>query len=355
VTKHILFTGGGSAGHVTPNLALIINAQKKAWRVSYAGSSQGIERALIKPLQIPFYPIQSGKLKRHFSWDNFLTPIKLLHGIIQAYFLCKKIKPTLVFSKGGFVAVPIVIGAWLNRIPIVVHESDLTPGLANRLSYPFAKKVALSFEQSKRYFRQQKKLLYTGTPVREAMLQGNAAQGKVFCGFINEKPILLIYGGGLGSSAINAAVWESLPVLLRHFNIVHCTGKDKSDQRYALIEGYRQFEYLHAELPDVMAAADLVLSRAGANSIYELLQLAKPHLLIPLSKKASRGDQIDNAQYFAALGLSTVLLEEELTAETLQTGIDELFNQRAERIKKIREYCLPNANQLIMELLETIA
>ena len=247
---------------------------------------------------------------------------------------------------------PIVIGAWLNHIPVVAHESDLTPGLANRLSYPFAKKVALSFEQSKSYFRNKKKLIYTGTPIREAMLQGNAEKGKAFCGFAEDKPILLVYGGGLGSVVINKAVRSGLPALLNNFNIVHCTGKGKLDMDYQNIAGFRQFDYLNQELPDVMAAADLVLSRAGANSIYELLRLAKPHLLIPLSKKASRGDQIDNAKYFAALGLSSVLFEEELTAGSLQASIEELFKQRAVQTKKIQAYPLPDANQAIVDLIE---
>lgn len=352
--KHILFTGGGSSGHVTPNISLIAEAQQKNWQISYAGSAQGIERSLIEPLHIPYYAINSGKLRRNFSWHTALTPFKVLQGIAQAYLLCKKIKPDCVFSKGGFVAVPIVIGAFLRGIPVIIHESDLTPGLANRLSFPFAKKVALSFEQSKHYFRQQKKCVYTGTPIRAAMLEGNAAKGKKFCAFEMDKPILLVYGGGLGSAAINQAIWASLPALTHIFNVVHCTGKGKSDFAYDQTPGYRQFEYLHAELADVMAAAELVVSRAGANSLYELLALRKPHLLIPLSKKASRGDQIDNAEYFANLGLSSVLLEENLTADSLLENIQKLASQHSERIEKMQSYVLPDANKEIIKLIEEI-
>lgn len=355
MNKHILFTGGGSSGHVTPNISLIAEAQQNNWQVSYAGSKEGIERSLIAPLAIPYYAINSGKLRRSFSWQTALTPFKVLQGIAQAYFLCKKIKPDLVFSKGGFVAVPIVIGAFLRGIPVIIHESDLTPGLANRLSFPFAKKVALSFEQSTRYFRKQKKLMYTGTPIRTAMLQGNAEKGKIFCAFETDKPILLVYGGGLGSAAINQAIRDSLPTLTQMFDVVHCTGKGKSDPAYNELPGYRQFEYLHDELADVMAAATLVVSRAGANSLYELLALRKPHLLIPLSKKASRGDQIDNAQYFANLGLSSVLLEENLTADSLLENIQKLAAQRSERIEKMQSYVLPDANKVIMKLIEEFA
>ncbi len=350
-SRYILFTGGGSAGHVTPNLALIKRAQANECRVSYAGSEHGIERTLIEPLHIRYDAIDSGKFARQFSWQNFLSPFKVLHGIWQSYFLCRKLRPDVVFSKGGFVAVPVVISAWLNGIPVIAHESDMTPGLANRLCYPFVKKIALSFPNTEHYFKNKDKLVWTGTPIRQEMLAGQAEKGKAFLYFPAEKPILLIYGGGLGSAAINTVVWAALPDLLKTFNIVHCCGKGKTNAQYDPIAGYRQFDYLNLELPDVMAAADIVISRAGANSIYELLALHKPHLLIPLSKKASRGDQIDNAQYFAHLGLSDVLLEEALTAASLGERLQALWAQREIRKAKLIEYHLPNATEKLMELL----
>ncbi|MCD6047402.1 MAG: undecaprenyldiphospho-muramoylpentapeptide beta-N-acetylglucosaminyltransferase [Gammaproteobacteria bacterium] len=350
--RHIFFTGGGSAGHVTPNIALIKQAQKMGDQVSYVGSEQGIERQLIEPLNIPYYAVDSGKLARQLTLKNLLSPFKILHGIWQSYFLCRKLKPDVVFSKGGFVAVPIVIGAWLNHIPVIVHESDMTPGLANKLCYPFAEKVGVSFLNSQQFFKNKDKVVWTGTPIRQEMLEGNAAHGKTFLNFSDEKPILLIYGGGLGSVVINQAVRGVLPELLKQFNIVHCCGKGKIDAAFSDVVGYRQFEYLNQELPDVMAAADVVISRAGANSVFELLALHKPHLLIPLSKKASRGDQIDNAKYCQRLGLSDVLLEEELTPASLLEHVQTLWNSRQVRKEKLMQYALPNAVEKLMSLIQ---
>lgn len=349
--KHILFTGGGSAGHITPNIALIKKIQSLGWRASYVGTGQSIEHTLIEPLKIPYYVIDSGKFARQFTFKNFLSPFKVLHGIWQAFWLCRKLKPNIVFSKGGFVAVPLVVGAWLNHIPVIAHESDLTPGLANRLCYPFVQKIALSFSQSERYFKDKKKLVYTGTPIREEMLKGDIAKGKKFLNFSEEKPILFVYGGSLGSSIINEAVWAALPELLKLFNIAHCCGKGKTNSTFDDIKGYCQFEYLNQELPDVMAASELVISRAGANSIYELLTLHKPHLLIPLSKKASRGDQIDNAKYFSNLKLSRVLFEEQLNSVTLFNKVRETWESRAEIVAHMKTYSLPNATEKIIRLL----
>lgn len=351
-TKHLLFTGGGSAGHVTPNIALIKAVQQRGDQVSYAGSPAGIERQLIEPLKIPYYPIDSGKLARQLTLKNLLSPFKVLHGVWQSYWLCKKIKPDVVFSKGGFVAVPIVIGAWLNHIPVIAHESDMTPGLANKLCYPFTQKVGVSFPNTEKFFKKKDKVVWTGTPIRHEMLVGKSEQGKAFLRFKEDKPMLLIYGGGAGSLVINQAIRQTLPELLQQFNIVHCCGKGKTDPAFENIEGYRQFEYLNQELPHVMAAADLVVSRAGANSIFELLALRRPHLLIPLSKKASRGDQIDNAKYFASLDLSDLLLEEDLNAANLLQHIQMLWEKRQARIEKLNQYVLPNAVDKIIALLK---
>ena len=351
-SKHILFTGGGSSGHVTPNIALIKEAEKRGWQVSYAGTENGIERQLIEPLGIPYYVIDSAKLQRRLTLQNLVIPFKVMKGIRQAYQLCRRIKPDVVFSKGGFVAVPIVIGAWLNKIPVISHESDLTPGLANRLSYPFAQKVAVSFPESVNYFKKKNKVVYTGTPVREAMLNGNAEKGRAFLGFENDKPLMLIYGGGLGSIAINQAIRRALPELLKNFNMAHCCGKGKTDAAFDNIPGYRQFDYLNDELPDVMVAADFVISRAGANSIYELVTLGKPNVLIPLSKKASRGDQIDNAEYFKKLGLSEVLLEENLTPENLLFAVHSLREHRAEYQTRLNAWEHMDARKALMGLFE---
>lgn len=348
----VFFTGGGSSGHVTPNIAIIAQAKQKAWQVAYVGSYEGIEKTLIEPLHIPYYAISTGKLRRSLDWRNLLMPWQVVQGIWQCYQLCRQNKPAVIFSKGGFVALPLVIGAWLNHIPVIAHESDLSPGLANRLSYPFIKKIALSFPASKKYFKEQTKLVVTGTPIRAEILQGDASNGLAFCGFTQDKPLLMIYGGGLGSVVINDAVRTALPVLSLQFNIVHCCGKGKTAKGFEQYSNYRQYDYLHDELADVMAAADIIVSRAGANSIYELLALRKPHLLIPLSKKISRGDQIENAEYFAAQGLSKVLDEDTLTAETLTKAVDELWQARDDYRERLQNYPLSNAVQELLKLIE---
>jgi UDP-N-acetylglucosamine--N-acetylmuramyl-(pentapeptide) pyrophosphoryl-undecaprenol N-acetylglucosamine transferase len=351
----ILFTGGGSAGHVTPNLALIKKFQTENWQTIYAGSPDGIEKNIISEINIPYYAITSGKLRRHFSWQNFLSPFKVIQGIIQAFLVCKKLKPQVVFSKGGFVAFPVVVGAWLNNIPVIAHESDLSPGLANRLSFPFTQKICVTFPEGANFFKNKNKVLVTGTPIRKELLHGNAEQGRKFCGFTTDKKIILIYGGGLGSAVINQAIRSLLPQLLTQFQIIHLCGKNKIDNTFANMTGYQQFEYINAELPDLFACAALVISRAGANSIYELLTLRKPHLLIPLSTKASRGDQIQNANYFANLGLSEVIYEEELTSEKLFEKTSWLKNHQFEITEKLRDFKLPNSIEILFTTLTQLA
>lgn len=347
----ILFTGGGSSGHVTPNLALIKQFQQQKWAVAYAGSEQGIEREIINKINIPYYAIATDKLRRHFTWRNVLIPFNVIRGIFQAILLCYRLKPKIVFSKGGFVAFPIVIGAWLNRIPVIAHESDLTPGLANRLSFPFAKWICVTFPEGKKFFKNQAKVVITGTPIRANLLTGNAQHGLKLCEFEANKPVLLIIGGGLGSDAINQAVRRILPRLLPMFQVVHLCGKNKTDPRFAHVSGYKQFDYLNEELADVFACADLVISRAGANAIYELLALKKPHILIPLPTKASRGDQIANAKYFADLNLSEIIFEEELTDEKLLEKIAKTYAEKLSIKTRLSSYALPKSVDLISSLL----
>lgn len=347
--KTILFTGGGSAGHVTPNLALIKKFLNENWQVLYVGSNNGIEKEIIAKINIPYYSISTGKLRRYFSWQNFIDPFKVLEGFIQAFILCRKLKPAVVFSKGGFVAFPVVLGAWLNRIPVISHESDLTPGLANRLSYPFTKTICLTFPESQKYFKNTKKLVVTGTPLRAELFSGNADKGRAICGFSSDKKIVLVYGGGLGAQAVNQAVRAALPKLLLEYQVVHLCGKGKLDASLAELAGYKQFEYLHEELSDVMASAELVISRAGANSLYELLALKKPHILVPLSTAGSRGDQLDNAKYFANLGLSQVILEEILSPEVLWEKVQWMSGHEQEIKQALKDHILPDSVQLIYE------
>lgn len=345
----ILFTGGGSAGHVTPNLALIRFFQLKGWQAVYIGSQTGIERQLIQEINIPYYPIYSDKLRRQLHWRNLVTPFKVVAGIWQAIRLCRRLKPDVIFSKGGFVSFPVVLAGWLNRIPVIIHESDLTLGLTTRLSIPFASSICLTFAASTHYFKGPKNLVVTGTPLRDELRQGNKEKGLALSGLTTAKPILLVMGGSLGSAIINQTLQQALPQLLDHFQIIHLCGKGKVNPEYQTLSGYRQFEYLTAELADILACADLVISRAGANSLYELLALGKPHILIPLSKKASRGDQIDNARYFAEQGFSYVIFEEKLSPSLLIQTIQQVYQNRECIRQKLQTFQLPDSCQLIYE------
>lgn len=349
--KTVIFTGGGSAGHVTPNLALIKRCQEDNWQVAYVGSTNGIEKQIIERINIPYYGIATGKLRRYFSWQNFIDPFKILLGIAQAVFICWKLKPKIIFSKGGFVAFPVVVAAWLNRIPVICHESDLTPGFANRLSFPFAKLICITFAETKKYFKDQQKVLETGTPIRDSLLKGDATKGRAFCNFTSDKPIILVTGGGLGADPINFAIRAALPNLVKKFQIVHLCGKNKTDPKFDNIEGYKQFDYINEEMADLFACADFIISRAGANAIYEIIVLRKPNLLIPLSKRASRGDQILNAQYCQKLELSEVLLEENLNEQTIMKKLETLAKNQTQYVEKLNKYPLPDSVNIIYNTL----
>ncbi|MES2998150.1 MAG: undecaprenyldiphospho-muramoylpentapeptide beta-N-acetylglucosaminyltransferase [Pseudomonadota bacterium] len=347
----IMFTGGGSAGHVTPSLPLIQSLKNKEASIFFCGSKKGIERSLIKSLNIPYYSITTGKLRRYWSWENFLTPFQLLLGIKQSFLLCRKIKPDIIFSKGGFVALPVVIGAFLNRIPVMIHESDLTPGLANRLSFPFAKLIFVTFPVTTKYFKKKTKIVEAGMPIRKFLYQGNRDRGLKFCEFTEEKPVLLVMAGGLGSTLINDTIRRLLKPLTEKFQIIHLCGKGKLDLNFSKISDYRQFEYLQEELADVLACADLVISRAGATSIYELVSLAKPHILLPLSKKASRGDQIENADYFSKQGFSTVLYAEKFSDEKFLKTILHCYKNLEGIKNKLKIFKQVDSTKLIVEKL----
>jgi len=323
--KKIVLTGGGTAGHVTPNIALIPRLQSLGWDVEYIGTSDGIEQRLITEINIPFHGISSGKLRRYFDLQNFIDPFKIIKGVFDAYFTLGKIKPDLVFSKGGFVTVPVILGAWLQHIPIIIHESDITPGLANKISIPFATKICLSFPETLKYIPTAN---FTGLPIRAEILEGDAERGRKFCSFNQDSPVLLVIGGSTGSAKINLAARKILDQLTTKFQVIHGCGKGNIDPNFNDYPNYKQVEYLGVELADILAIADVVISRSGANSIFEFLALKKPHLLIPLSKSASRGDQILNAQSFAQMGYSMVLAEEDLTSASLWTAINNLFEQR---------------------------
>jgi UDP-N-acetylglucosamine--N-acetylmuramyl-(pentapeptide) pyrophosphoryl-undecaprenol N-acetylglucosamine transferase len=348
----IVLTGGGTAGHVTPNIALIPSLQKSGWQVEYIGSHDGIERQLITELDIPYYGIASGKLRRYIDWQNFTDPFKVLQGIADAFCLIRKIKPNAVFSKGGFVTVPVIIASWLNRVPVIIHESDLTPGLANKLSIPFATKICVTFPETLPYVPQA---ICTGLPIRQEILNGNADVGRNLCGFTRSLPVLLVIGGSTGSQKINQVVRASLAQLTSQFQIVHACGKGQSDRQCDAYPNYKQFEYLGTELADILAMADIAISRAGANAIFEFLALQKPNLLIPLSKAASRGDQILNANSFANRGYSAILLEENLSPESLVRAVADLFASKQNYIAKMGNIDAGDSIAQIMHLIDRIS
>ena len=325
--KHIVLTGGGTAGHVTPNIALMGRLKEQGYQISYIGSYNGIEKTLIEELGIPYYGISSGKLRRYFDLKNFTDPFRVLKGFSEARKLLKQLKPDVVFSKGGFVTVPVVVAAGRLKIPAIIHESDMTPGLANKLCIPSAVKVCCNFPETKAHLPEGKAVV-TGTPIRPELLQGDADKGRAFTGFTSEKPVIMIIGGSLGAQAVNDAIRRILPQLLKDFQVVHLCGKGKQDDSKNDLKGYVQYEYIESELADLFAMADIVISRAGANAICELQALKKPNLLIPLSANASRGDQILNARSFEKQGFSMVLEEEAITDDVLLKAVHDLYDHR---------------------------
>jgi UDP-N-acetylglucosamine--N-acetylmuramyl-(pentapeptide) pyrophosphoryl-undecaprenol N-acetylglucosamine transferase len=334
--KSIVLTGGGSAGHVTPNIALLPRLQALHLDIHYIGQQAAIERDLIAPLYIPYHAISAGKLRRYLDLKNLTDIFRVGWGFLQAFAILRKLQPDVVFSKGGFVSCPVVWAAWLLRIPVVIHESDLTPGLANKLSAPFATRICYSFPETAAHLSGEKAIC-TGIPIRDVLRSGNPDKGRKLCHFSDQKPVLLIIGGSLGAQAINEAVRAAFSTLQQDFNICHLCGAGHLDSAFENISGYAQFEYVFEELPHLFALADVVVSRAGATTLFELLALQKPNLLIPLPLTSSRGDQILNARSFELQGFSIVLPEEQLTPETLISEVHKTYarcDQMAQSMQK---------------------
>lgn len=349
--KKIVLTGGGTAGHVTPNIALIPYLQKEGYDVYYIGSNGGMEEELIKKCGIPYYGVSSGKLRRYFDKKNFSDIFKVLKGILQSKHIIKKIKPDVVFSKGGFVAVPVVVGAALNKVNVVCHESDITPGLANKLAMPFAKAVCTTFPEAVKHIKDNKGI-HTGTPIRDMLFKGSKEKGFEMCGFSGNKPVILIMGGSQGSVKVNNSVRELLGKLLPKYDIVHLCGKGNLDENLNNKEGYKQFEYVSDELPNLFAMADMVISRAGSNAICEFLALHKPMLLIPLGKNASRGDQILNAQSFKKQGFAEVIDEEKMTKGSLFDTINRVYENRQGYINAMENSQVSDGIKSVMEIIK---
>ena len=351
--KRIVLTGGGTAGHVTPNLALLPSLKEAGYEVFYIGTYDGIEKRLLADFDVEYHGISSGKFRRYFDLKNFSDPFRVIKGYSEAKKLLKQIKPDVVFSKGGFVSVPVVRAASSLKIPCVIHESDMTPGLANKLCIPVATKVCCNFPETVSNVPTSKAVL-TGSPIRVELSQGNRQAGFELCGFDESKPVIMVIGGSQGAQSVNVAVRESLDNLLKDYQVVHICGKDKMDNLRLSVPGYKQFEYLKAELKDIFAIADVVISRAGANAICELLALNKPNILIPLSV-GSRGDQILNASSFEAQGFSKVIREEALDPISLVEGVNEVYNNREKYIEAMRGSGQMNSIKTILGLIEDCA
>jgi len=349
--KKIVLTGGGTAGHVTPNIALLPKLKELGYEVYYIGSYEGIEKKLIADYDIPYYGVATGKLRRYIDPKNLSDPFRVIKGLNEAKKILKEIRPDVIFSKGGFVSVPVVRAAAGLKIPCIIHESDMTPGLANKLCIPSAKKVCCNFPETMAKLPAGKAVL-TGTPIRSELMMGKKEAALELCGFTEDLPVMMVIGGSTGSVAINKEVRAALPKLLNDFQVVHLCGAGNVDNLLLTQKGYKQFEYLKGELKDVLAMSDIVVSRAGANVICELLALKKPNLLIPLSPKASRGDQVLNARSFESQGYSMVLSEEDMDSVSLTEKIYELYKNRNKYITNMNASSQVDATNKIISLIE---
>ncbi len=352
--KRIILTGGGTAGHVTPNIALIPRLKEEGYDIHYIGSYNGIEKKLIEDMRIPYHGISSGKLRRYFDVKNFSDPFRVIKGCGEASRLVKSLKPDVVFSKGGFVSVPVVLAAKKHKVPAIIHESDMSPGLANKLCIPSAVKICCNFPEAMEHLPKDKAVL-TGTPIRQELFQGDPLEAIRFTGLSANKPTILVVGGSTGSVKVNEAVRGCLDELLKTYQIIHLCGKDKVDPAFENRSGYVQYEYIKKELSSLLAFADIVISRAGANAICELQALAKPNVLIPLGSSASRGDQLLNAESFQKQGFSHVLLEENLTNATLLEAVREVYDHRSDYRKTMEASRMSNSIDIIMDLIRDAA
>ena len=350
--KRIVLTGGGTAGHVSPNQALIPLLLEEGWEVHYIGTKNGIERTLIEGMDgVAYHAVSSGKLRRYFDLKNFTDPFRVIAGALQSFFIIRKLKPSIVFSKGGFVSVPVVVGGALCGVPVVMHESDITPGLANKLCKPFAKSVCTTFPECAKLLGE--KGILTGTPLRAAIFSGVREKGLALAGFDGSKPVLMMIGGSLGAQTVNAALREALPELTKKFDVLHVCGKGNKDESLEGMTGYRQFEYLSDELPDAFACADVVLSRAGSNSLSELMALKKPMLLIPYH--SGRGDQVLNANSLKARGVAHVMIQSDMNAQSLAEAIDALYADKDLLIQRLSALDDADGTQAVLDQIHKYA
>lgn len=346
----ILFAGGGSSGHVNPNLALIDDLIKAGWEIYYIGSKAGIENSLIEKDKVKFFQIRTGKLRRYFDLKNFIDPFNVLIGIFQAILIIREIKPNVIFSTGGYVSLPTIIGAYINKVPSIVYEPDIEPGIVNKFSFKFANNICTTFSETSKGFP-KKTFNYTGPAIRDDIFEGDYETGLKLCGFNKNKPIIIVLGGSLGSNKINEVVRSSLSILLRDYQIVHICGKKKLDTTLLDLSGYKQFEYVTNGLSHLFKIASLAISRAGANAIFELYFLKIPNILIPLSTKSSRGDQIVKARNFETYGFSKVILEKDFSTLKLIAEINDVNDNISYYIDNLVKKTVPSGKKQLIKLI----
>lgn len=328
MNKTVVFTGGGTAGHVYPGLSAAEALMEKdnEIKIIWIGTGKGMEADIVRDAGVEFIGIPSGKLRRYFSFRNFSDLFKIAAGLIKAFFVIKRIKPALVFSKGGFVSVPPVVAAGIMKIPVISHESDLTPGLATRINSRFSEKILVSYKQTLSSFPEGRAVV-TGNPVRAAIYRADAENGRRLAGG-GDKKIILVIGGSLGALQINLLIEELAQELVKEFTVIHQMGAFSFKE--SKIDGYITRDFIRDELPDFIAAADLVVSRAGASTLWESAALARPAILIPLGSGSSRGDQLKNAEVFEKAG-AAVVLSGDLKADRLKEEIYRLMSDDGKR------------------------
>jgi len=353
MSKRIVLTGGGTAGHVTPHLSLIPKLKTAGYEIHYIGTECGIEHGMMtKVAGVTYHAVQCGKLRRYWSVLNFTDPFRVLWGSLQSIRLMAKLKPHICFSKGGFVSVPVVLGAWLWRVPTVCHESDFSPGLANRICAKFANRVATTYADCATAIGP--KGVMTGTPLRPELFQGSRTAGLSLAGFGGHKPVLMVTGGSLGAQTINRCLRKALSALLPYMDVLHLCGKGNIEPSLECLEGYCQKEFLDEEFPDAIAAADIVLSRAGSNTLCELAALQKPMLLIPYPLGAGRGDQIQNAESYRRQGLAMVLPQEKMNPALLTAELLSLLSHREELQTALEAHPAKDGTEAVLALIEEV-
>ena len=341
----IVLTGGGTAGHVTPHLALLPYLKKDFDGIFYIGSENGMEKNIISKTGIKYYSVPCTKLVRKFTIKNLTIPFVLVNGIKKAGKILDEIKPNVIFSKGGYVSLPVVFAAHKRRIPVIAHESDYTVGLANKISAKYCEKVLTSFPDTAKTLKNG---VHVGAPLKNSLFSASKKQGLNKFGFTGQKPVLLVTGGSLGAKAINSVLRASLKNLLPRYDILHVCGKGNLSG--INLNGYKETEFTD-EMEYAFAAADICISRAGSNTIFELGSVALPTILIPLPKEVSRGDQILNAAYFENLGFARVIKQENLTPYSLTSAVNRLYTDRYVIAENFKKHPIKNATPYIAEIL----